>query len=123
MRLALESDPGIHLVRSYGEGVITIGSESVRGPCVVSPHTLRTDWAATSIAELTAALMEPLLATGATIILLGSDESQLLPPAALRQLCRTRAIALESMNLGAACRTYNILAGEQRAVVAGLFPG
>ena len=122
MRLALESDPSIHLIRSYGGGVITIGTEDLRRPCIVSAHELKRDWAATSIAELNAALLEPILTTGATILLLGAGESQQLPPPAVRQLCRSRGISLESMNLGAACRTYNVLASEQRTVAAGLFP-
>jgi len=122
MRLALESDPNLNLVRSYGAGVIIIGAKQIRSPCAVAPHALLLDWSATSIVELTAAQLEPLLATGASIVLLGAGETQQFPNAAIRQLCRSKAIALETMNLGAACRTYNILASEERAVIAGLFP-
>jgi uncharacterized protein len=42
--------------------------------------------------------------------------------AALRRMLEARGVALEVMNLGAACRTYNVLAQERREVVAGLFP-
>jgi uncharacterized protein len=122
MRLALESDPNINLIRSYGEGVITVGARSIAHACVVAPGALITDWTATSIAELTEAQLEIVFNTRATIVLLGAQGAPQLPSAALRALCRNRGIALETMNLGAACRTYNILAGEQRAVVAGLFP-
>ena len=122
MRLALESDPNIHLVRSYGDGLITIGEESLSHPCVVSPQRLMRDWQAISLTSLAAPQFEPLLATGARIVLLGAGETQQWPSAEIRKLCRLRGIALECMNLGAACRTYNILASEQRAVVAGLFP-
>jgi uncharacterized protein len=122
MRLALESDPNINLVRSYGSGLITIGDVSLSHPCVVSPQSLLCDWQATSIASLDATQFEPLLAGGARIVLLGAGEIQEWPSAEIRKLCRVRGIALESMNLGAACRTYNILASEQRAVAAGLFP-
>ncbi|HEX4377487.1 MAG TPA: MTH938/NDUFAF3 family protein [Steroidobacteraceae bacterium] len=122
MRLALESDPNIHLIRSYGDGRIAINDESLTHPCIVSPRSLVRDWPATSVAALDATLFEPLLAGGAQIILLGEGETQQFPPSELRKLCRSRGIALESMNLGAACRTYNILANEGRAIVAGLFP-
>ncbi len=122
MRLALESDPNIYLVRSYGDGRVAINDESLTHPCVVSPRTLLRDWPAGSIVALDAALFEPLLATGAQIVLLGAGETQELASSEIRKLCRSRGIALESMNLGAACRTYNILANEGRAVVAGLFP-
>ena len=33
-----------------------------------------------------------------------------------------RGIGIEVMDTGAACRTYNILMGEGRQVVAGLLP-
>jgi uncharacterized protein len=122
MRLALESDAGINLVRSYGGGLIRIGEQQLARPCVISPHALISDWAATSVVELTSEQFAQLLSTHATIVLLGTDETSQLPPAEIRTQCRSQGIALETMNLGAACRTYNILASEQRAVVAGLFP-
>lgn len=122
MRLALESDPNINLVRSYGSGIIMIGSTQITRPCVVSVRSLLLDWTATSVAGLTCAQLEPLLAMQASIVILGAGQVQEFPDAAIRKLCRSKGIALESMNLGAACRTYNILAGEERAVVAGLFP-
>src|ERR1700679_4138095 len=122
MRLALESDPSINLVRSYGDGVITVGERQLRGPCVIAPHALSADWAATSVVELTEEQFAKLLSTQANIVLLGSNEASPLAPAAIRAVCRSKGIALETMNLGAACRTYNILASEERAVVAGLFP-
>jgi uncharacterized protein len=122
MRLALESDPNIHLVRSYEGGVITIGAQRITRPCVVSPRALTLEWSATSISELTEAQLDLLLNTDANICLLGANGAPRLPSAAIRALCRSKGIALETMNLGAACRTYNILASEERAVVAGLFP-
>jgi uncharacterized protein len=122
MRLALESDPAINLVRSYGGGVISVGERELRRPCVITPRELFADWDATCVNELTEQQFALLFTTQANIVLLGTDAAGQLPTAALRALCRAKGIALETMNLGAACRTYNILASEQRAVVAGLFP-
>ncbi len=128
MRLALDSDTRIHLVRSYGSGELVIGAEHIRRPCLVSPERLMLDWGVSSFAELSEVTsagqtpLETLLQFGAGIVLLGSGESQPIPSAHLRAAFQLRSIALECMNLGAACRTYNILASEQRAVVAGLFP-
>ena len=123
MRLVLDSDPRLYLVRSYGEGAVVVGEQSLTRPCIVSPLQLLPDWPARSIAELDESQMQPLLALGAGIVLLGAGSTQPFPSNALRALCRARGVALECMNLGAACRTYNILANEQRSVVAGLFPG
>ncbi|HEY4881844.1 MAG TPA: MTH938/NDUFAF3 family protein [Steroidobacteraceae bacterium] len=122
MRLVLDSDPRINLVRSYDAGVIVIGDARITRPCIVTPQQLTLDWSANSIADLSTAQIEPLLALHADIVLLGEGASLLLPGAAIRATFRDRGIALECMSLGAACRTYNILANEARSVVAGLFP-
>ena len=45
-----------------------------------------------------------------------------MPPALLRNLMSKR-IGIETMDTAAACRTYNVLAGESRKVVAALLLG
>jgi uncharacterized protein len=122
MRLSLDSDPRINLVRRYDAGVIVIGEQRITRPCIVTPQRLLLDWSASSIPELSESQLEPLLALRADIVLLGAGEIQQQPGAAIRAACRARGIALECMSLGAACRTYNILASEARSVLAGLFP-
>jgi uncharacterized protein len=122
MRLALESDPSINLVRSYGDGAINVGAQRMTRPFVIAPRELFVEWSVSSVSELTEEQFALLLNTQASIVLLGADGAPHFPPAAIRALCRAKGIALESMNLGAACRTYNILASEERTVVAGLFP-
>lgn len=122
MRLTLDSDPHINLVRSYDAGVIVIGEQRITRPCIVSPQRLILDWSATAIAELSEAQLQPLWAMGADIALLGAGERHEFAAASVRAAFRSRGMALECMNLGAACRTYNILASEARSVVAGLFP-
>jgi uncharacterized protein len=122
MRLSLDSDPRINLVRRYDAGVIVIGEQRICRPCSVTPQQLLLDWSASSIAELSEAQLEPLWALRADIALLGAGERQEFPGAGIRAAFRARGIALECMNLGAACRTYNILASEARSVLAGLFP-
>jgi uncharacterized protein len=128
MRLALDSDPRIHLVRSYGDGSVVIDEQRLTRPLLVSPQRLVTDWAVESFEALTSsaqleAQLALLLQFGAGIVLLGAGLTQPQSSASMRAAFRTRQIALECMTLGAACRTYNVLASEQRAVVAGLFPG
>jgi uncharacterized protein len=122
MRLTLDSDPTIHLVRRYGEGEIVVGEQRIARPLIITPKRLVLDWTAPSFSELAPPHLEALFALGAEVVLLGAGETQLFASAAVRERFRTRGIALECMTLGAACRTYNILANEQRAVAAGLFP-
>jgi uncharacterized protein len=122
MRLVLDSDSRMNLVRRYGNGEIVIGEQTITRPLILSPTQLVLDWSATSLEELAEAQLEPLFNLGADVVLLGSGDRQRFASAAVRASFRARRIALECMTLGAACRTYNILASEQRNVAAGLFP-
>lgn len=123
MRLVLDSNSAINLVRGYGNGAVLVGELPFTRPFVLTPTRLIADWPARSLEELTEEQLEPLLGSRTEIILLGSGEKQSFASAAVRSRCRLSGIALECMTLGAACRTYNILASEDRAVAAGLFPG
>ena len=122
MRLVLDSDSRLNLVRGYGNGELLIGEQRHARPLIITPHRLYSDWQAHSLAALTEPDLQALFDTGAEIILLGAGETQMFASASVRGACRARGIALECMTLGAACRTYNILATESRPVAAGLFP-
>jgi uncharacterized protein len=122
MRLLLESDPRIHLVRGYGDGEIVIGDQRIRRPLIITPQRLVLDWSANSLQQLTEVQLDALFGLQAEIVILGEGQIQATPSAWLRSIFRSRGVALECMNLGAACRTYNILANEERSVAAGLFP-
>ncbi len=54
------------------------------------------------------------------LLLLGCGARLLPPPAALRLRLKEIGVALEPMDTGAACRTYNVLAAEERRVAAAL---
>ena len=45
-----------------------------------------------------------------------------MAPPALRAALGTRGLSIESMDTGAACRTYNVLMAEDRRVAAALIP-
>jgi uncharacterized protein len=58
------------------------------------------------------------------VVVLSTGTKQQFPRAALRAEFATRKIGLEVMEIGAACRTYNVLVGEERRVLAAvLLPG
>jgi len=63
--------------------------------------------------------LEPLLALAPQIVLLGAPHSARPAPASLRSVLAQQGIALEVMDLGAACRTFNILVQEGAACRRG----
>lgn len=86
---------------------------------VLAPDTLLEAWSVTDAGTLSAAQLEPMLALAPEVILLGSGATQVFPPAATLAACLGRGIGLEVMTNAAAARTFNVLAGEGRRVVAG----
>jgi uncharacterized protein len=121
MKFTLE--PGAHpnLIRSYSGAEIRIGERRVERSCIVTADQLITDWPPASFAQLEPAHLELILALGPELVLLGSGLTQQFAPPAVRALMAQRGVGLEAMQLGAACRTFNVLVQEERRVAAALF--
>lgn len=84
----------------------------------VAPDRLVEDWPVDAVAALEPADLEPLFALQPELIVLGCGSVQAFPPARTLATCLSHGIGLETMVNDAAARTYNVLAGEGRRVVA-----
>ncbi|MEO8307905.1 MAG: Mth938-like domain-containing protein [Pseudomonadota bacterium] len=125
MKLHEQRQPQLNLISRYGEGRVVVEGREIRSPCVVAPGVLYTDWIS-STAQLTMESLAMVWPLQPRILLLGVDTRGDAGHAALKSVSRQLAaknVSLEVMDLGAACRTYNVLAQEDRAVAALLFPG
>ena len=77
-------------------------------------------WDLSRFENLTEAHFERILELKPELVIFGSGARiQFAKPALFRSLIQSR-IGIETMDLGAACRTYNVLASEGRSVVAAL---
>lgn len=110
------------LIRNYGPDGITVGNDRHALPLLLTPTTADPTLPVRSLDELTDEHVERIAQFGASIVLAASAAGGRLPPAAVRRAFEARGIALEAMDLGAACRTYNVLAQEDRQVLALLLP-
>jgi len=61
-----------------------------------------------------------ILDTHPDVILLGTGRKAIFPKHEVIQACYEAGAGIEIMNSAAACRTYNVLASEQRNVTAAL---
>jgi len=121
MKFTLEGGSRANLIRGYSPQEIRIGDQHLTSSCIVSADSLITDWEPRSVTELEPAHLERILALHPEVVLLGTGPTQRFPPAAIRAALTARRVGLEVMDLGAACRTFNILVQEERQVAAGLF--
>ena len=120
MKFTLDRPGTLHVVRGYTPGRLRIGEQEYARSVIVSAATLIADWRPQHIGELTAADLEPALALCPEVLLLGSGARQVFPPHGLLARLHAARVGIEVMDTGAACRTYNVLVGEGRAVAAAL---
>lgn len=121
MKLHEHIQQRMNLIGRYGAGQIQVNGQSHQRPLIVAPGFLHADWV-TDASGLTLDALAPVWPLEPRILLLGGTGFSLQQLRQLRQALAARQIALEAMDLGAACRTYNVLAQEERAVAALLFP-
>ena len=120
MKFTLDRPATLYVVRGYSPGLLRIGQRELTRSVIVSAASLIDDWRPQNIGELTAEDLEPALALRPEVLLLGSGARQVFPPHELLARLHAARVGLEVMDTGAACRTYNVLVGEGRAVAAAL---
>ena len=120
MKFTQQGPAGANLIRRYGADFIVIGDEEIRRSCLVSAATLVRDWAPRGVAELGVEHLAQIFEYAPEVVVLSTGASQRFPRAALRAEFAARRVGLEVMEIGAACRTYNVLVSEDRRVVAAL---
>jgi uncharacterized protein len=124
MHLILERPDYQFFLRGADGRSALVNDRTLRRSFIIAPDTLVEDWPATDVGLLMPADLEPLLSLQPELVVLGSGATQAFPPPATLAACLQRGIGLETMTNAAAARTYSVLAGEGRRVVAGfVFPG
>lgn len=113
--------PVRQLITAYGDGGFRISGRRHAGSCIVFlERTLA--WAAGGRDGITAESLSPVIEAGdaVRILLIGAGRGAAEPVPAVRDALRARGIVAEWMDTGAACRTFNVLASEDRQVAAAL---
>ena len=118
MKLELEAGRAL-TVRWWRPGELRIGKDVWREPVLLRPEEVR-PWPLKDDEPVTLDHLAPLIEEQPDVIILGTGETQSFPDHDLGMKLLNRGIGLEVMDTGAACRTYNVLASEGRAVAAAL---
>ena len=110
-----------NLVAAWESGAVRIGEEWIRSHLILSAEDVVRDWDVSDPAGLELTDLAPAIELEPDVIILGTGTSLTLPEIDLMSEVATHGIGLEIMDTPAACRTYNVLVHERRAVVAALF--
>lgn len=118
MEIQLESTEP-HTIRSYTDRSIVIGETTLLQSCIISQQAIQTHWPIQRLDDLQQDLLDAVLQYRPEVIILGHDGPMRPMPKIASELSQLR-IGLECMAIGPACRTFNVLLGEQRAVVLAI---
>jgi len=120
LKFEREQADGKNLFTGYGDGYVEVNRGRHSASLLVSGETLVTDWPASSIDGLTGDHMAAIVQLNPEIVLLGTGRAFHFPEQKLLAPLYSARIGVEVMDTPAACRTFNILLGEGRNVVAAL---
>lgn len=122
MKLHADLNPALNTVTAYGEGWVEINRTRHEGPLVLRPQGEILAWAAASFEALETEHFAQLLEHSPEVVIFGTGARQRFPHPRLTAPLAQARIGVEVMATGAALRTYNILMGEGRRVVAVILP-
>jgi uncharacterized protein len=124
MQLNLERPDYRYFLRGADGASALVNDRRLTRSFVVAPLALVEEWSVTDAGSMAPADLDTLLKLEPELVVLGTGATQKFPPAAVMAACLQRGIGFEAMTNAAAARTYSVLAGEGRRVVAGfVLPG
>ena len=114
----------VQSILAYGPGWVGLGNqgtaEKIDYSIVIGSRGEKFAWDCASFEELSAAHFTRIAELQPELVIFGSGTRLRFPPPAFLRDLMGRRIGVETMDTLAACRTYNILAGEGRHVIAAL---
>ena len=119
MELSLNHVEGYLLVRRVDANSVTLLDRVMEQSFLLTPAGIAKPWPIEKAESLRADDVEMLLALQPELVILGTGQQQVFPAAEFMAGFLRKGIGIEIMDNAAAARTYNLLAGEDRQVVAG----
>ncbi len=121
MKLHLNTDANQSLFTGYGDDHVLINGRRFETSLLLTAGGVEVaPWAGLGFESLTAAHFEWIAQRELDILLLGTGTRLRFPHPSLTRALVEAQIGLEVMDIGALCRTYNILATEGRNVGAAV---
>ncbi|MFZ9613844.1 MAG: Mth938-like domain-containing protein [Candidatus Methylopumilus sp.] len=120
MKFHLIQSDNKNLITGYDLNWVEVNQERHHSSLIVTPNQLLLEWPVKSIKDIKENSFEAIESLNVEIILLGTGNIQEHLEPRLLEYFSKKNMAVESMNNQSACRTYNILANEERKVLLAL---
>ena len=120
VKLQADLQPTLNTVSAYGVNFIEINAIRHESSVLLMPEGPVLEWSCNSFGELKQGDFQLIAEKKPALVILGSGKRIQFPkPELIAPLIQAK-IGIETMDLQAACRTYNVLMAEGRNVLAAL---
>jgi uncharacterized protein len=120
MKFQPDTAPGLNTITRHEPGRVFVGQAPYDSAIVVPWSGTVQAWPVAGFDDLAAEHFAGLVAWRPELVIFGSGPRlRFAHPSLMASLIRA-GIGVETMDTGAACRTYNVLVSESRSVVAAL---
>jgi len=123
MKLQPDRIEGVNAVSGLIPGAVSINGVVHRRSIVVPWQGEVIEWNVGRFEELTPDHFRTVADLSPELVIFGSGDRLRFPAPALMRPLIERRIGLETMDIGAACRTYNVLVSEGRRAAVALLLG
>lgn len=120
MALQLDSPTGGNVIHRVEPGCVWVNGQAWTESVLVPWDGPVRPWGPASFEALQAEHFEALLSPKPELVLFGSGSRLRFPHPRLYQSLAAARIGMDSMDLGAACRTFTVLTSEHRQVTVAL---
>jgi uncharacterized protein len=123
LKLQPDRIEGVNVISGLLADAVSVNGVTYRGSIAIPWLGDIVPWGEGGFDALTVADFDRLADLQPELVIFGSGARlRFLAPSLMRTLM-ARRIGIETMDTAAACRTYNVLAGESRRVIAALLLG
>ncbi len=120
MKFHLIQSDNKNLITGYDLNWVEVNQTRHESSLIMTPDRLFLEWSVKTIKDMKVNSFEAIESLDIEIILLGTGNTQEHLEPKLLEYFSKKNIAIESMSNQSACRTYNILANEERKVLLAL---
>lgn len=111
---------GKNVITAYDDHSVTIAGTPYKESILIAPTGPIASWPPQKFADVLEQHFAQFISLKPEIILFGSGQRHCFPAYDIMSSLAEKQIGLEIMDTKAACRAYNFLVGEERAVLAAL---
>lgn len=120
MKFEPDTPVNANVITRHEPGRIWVGQLAIEYSVLVPWRGALQEWQVARFQDLAVSHFDRIAALEPEVVVFGSGARLRFPPPSLLESLMAQRIGIETMDIAAACRTYNVLASEGRRVLAAM---